>query len=262
MESVNTYWSDRAALEWQIELGADEALSETPIDRYALDPAPAKPAAKAAKAVPPPPVKTDDVDPVAVAQAAADAAGDLTVLATAMQAFDHCHLKRGAKSFVFADGVPAARVMIVGEAPNRQEDVAGKPFVGQEGALLDKMLAAIGLDRAADDTAQAVYLTTTLPWRATSNGAADAAHLAMMLPFLQRHITLANPDVLILMGSTPCQALLGRAGLTRLRGQWQEVLGRPALPMFHPSHLLRESAAKREAWADLLSLKSKLKDLS
>jgi DNA polymerase len=262
MESVNTYWSDRALLEWQIELGADEATSETPIDRYALDPAPVKVVAKVVKDAPPPPVAQIKIDTVQLAETAAANAGDLAALAQAMEAFDHCQIKRGARSFVFADGQPAARVMIIGDAPNRAEDVAGKPFVGQEGSLLDKMLAAIGLDRAATDPATAVYLTNILPWRPPGNGAPAPADLAMMLPFVKRHIALANPDVLILMGSNPCEALLGRAGMTRIRGQWQDVAGRPAMPMFPPSHLLKQTAAKREAWADLLSLKAKLRELS
>jgi len=197
-----------------------------------------------------------------MARAAAEAAPDLDALAMAMQAFELCPLKRGAKSFVFADGQAEARVMIVGEAPGRQEDIAGKPFVGQAGQLLDRMLAAIELDRAAADPARAVYITNVLPWRPPSNRAPDEKEIAMMLPFLQRHIALANPDVILLMGNTPCQALLGRAGITRMRGHWQEVLGRPALPMFHPAYLLRQPIEKRAAWADLLLLKAKLRDLT
>ena len=150
--------------------------------------------------------------------------------------------------------------MIVGEAPGRQEDIAGKPFVGQAGQLLDRMLAAIDLARSADDPARAVYITNVLPWRPPSNRTPEPEEIAMMLPFVERHITLANPDFVVLMGNTPCQALLGRAGITRLRGKWVEVLGRPALPMFHPAYLLRNTAAKREAWADLLALQARLQE--
>ena len=181
-------------------------------------------------------------------------------LAAAMQAFEHCEIKKGARKFVFSDGKPGARVMIIGEAPGRDEDQIGRPFVGQAGQLLDKMLAAIDMDRAADDPAQAVYIANVLPWRPPANRTPEPAEIAMMLPFLERHIALAAPDVLVLMGNTPCQALLGRAGITRIRGQWTEVLGRPTLPMFHPAYLLRQAIAKREAWADLLELKAKLKD--
>ncbi len=260
MDSADTYWADRALLEWQVELGADEAIQDTPVDRYALDAAKPKPVEKKADDAPPPIPKPVVADPVVLAQKAAAAANDLTQLAAAMQAFDQCDLKRGAKNFVFADGQAAARVMIVGEAPGRQEDIAGKPFVGQAGQLLDKMLAAIGLDRGAADPAEAVYISNVLPWRPPANRTPDAEEIAMMLPFLERHVALANPDLLILMGNTPCQAVLGRAGITRIRGQWTEVLGRPAIPMFHPAYLLRQPAAKREAWADLLSIKARLRD--
>lgn len=263
MESANTYWADRAALEWQVEMGADEAILDAPVDRYALEPAPSavKKVENAKQAAAPPIAKPEKVDVVALARDAAAGAGDLDALAATMQAFDHCTLKRGAKSFVFADGQPGARVMIIGEAPGRQEDIAGKPFVGQAGQLLDKMLAAIDLSRdgAADS---AVYITNVMPWRPSANATPSETDIAMMLPFLQRHVALANPDVLILMGNTPVQALLGRAGITRIRGQWQDILGRPALPMFHPAYLLRQGAAKREAWADLLSLKAKLREMA
>lgn len=258
MDSGETYWHDRALLEWQVELGADEAIGDTPVDRYALEAPPPKPA-QAAKPERPVLSQPVAVDAVATATAAADGAADLDALATAMQAFELCELKRGAQKFVFCDGQPGARVMIVGEAPGREEDRVGRPFVGQAGQLLDKMLDAIGMARDADDVGQAVYITNVLPWRPPSNRTPDTKEIAMMLPFLERHIALANPDLLVLMGNTPCQALLGRAGITRIRGHWMEALGRPAMPMFHPAYLLRNPAAKREAWADLLALKAKLR---
>ncbi len=261
MESGDTFWRDLAMLDWQVELGADEAISETPVDRYALEPQQPKPAdAAPSKAAPPPLALKPEVDPVAEAKAAAAGASDLTALAAAMQAFEHCEIKKGARKFVFSDGTPGARVMIIGEAPGRDEDQIGRPFVGQAGQLLDKMLAAIDMDRAAEDPAKAVYFANVLPWRPPANRTPEPAEIAMMLPFLERHIALAAPDVLVLMGNTPCQALLGRAGITRIRGQWTEVLGRPTLPMFHPAYLLRQAIAKREAWADLLELKAKLKE--
>ena len=259
MESANTYWNDRALLEWQVELGVTDAILDAPVDRYQLEATKPKPQPKAAPDAPPPIPQPEEVDAVAIARATAAGAADLPALAAAMEAFEHCELKRGARNFVFADGNPAARVMIVGEAPGREEDRAGKPFVGRAGQLLDRMLAAIDLDRGAVDPAQAVYITNVLPWRPPSNRTPDKDEIAMMLPFLQRHIALANPDVIVLMGNTPCQALLGRTGITRMRGDWAEVMGRPALPMFHPAYLLRNPAAKREAWADLLLLKARLK---
>jgi DNA polymerase len=262
MDSQNTYWTDRALLEWQVELGVTEAILDAPIDRYALEtvtPAPKVVAPETPKQATPEIVKAPEVDAVGLARTAAQTAGDLDALSAAMQAFEHCELKKGARSFVFSDGNPAARVMIVGEAPGREEDRAGRPFVGRAGQLLDRMLEAIQMGRAADNAAQAVYITNVLPWRPPSNRTPDAAEIAMMLPFLERHIALADPEIVVLMGNTPCQALLGRTGITRMRGDWVEVLGKPCLPMFHPAYLLRNPIAKREAWADLLSLKARLR---
>ena len=153
-----------------------------------------------------------------------------------------------------------ARVMVVGEAPGRDEDLEGRPFVGQAGQLLDRMLAAIGLAREATDREAAVYITNVLPWRPPQNRDPDAGEIAMMRPFLERHIALARPDVLILMGNHACDALLQRKGILRLRGQWAEAVGMPAMPMTHPAYLLRNPAAKREAWADLLAVQARLRE--
>ena len=262
MDSSDTYWNDRALLEWQVELGATDAILDAPVDRYALEVA--QPAPKAAvpekpvTAAPMPPKKVE-VDTVGLAHTAAQTASDLDALSAAMQAFEHCELKKGARSFVFCDGNPAARVMIIGEAPGREEDRAGRPFVGRAGQLLDRMLEAIQMGRAADDAARSVYITNVLPWRPPSNRTPDKDEIAMMLPFLERHVALVNPEIIVLMGNTPCQALLGRTGITRMRGSWTEVLGKPCLPMFHPAYLLRNPIAKREAWADLLALNARLR---
>lgn len=263
MDSGETYWHDRALLEWQVELGATDAILDAPVDRYALEAAKPKPVAAPPVVVsdrPPPIPVVVEVDAVGAARVAAGAAADLAGLAAVMQGFEHCELKRGARSFVFSDGLAAARAMIIGEAPGREEDRAGKPFVGRAGQLLDRMLAAIEMGRAHEDVARAVYITNILPWRPPSNRAPDAAEIAMMLPFVERHIQLIDPDVIVLMGNTPCQALLGRTGITRMRGQWVDVLGKPCLPMFHPAYLLRNPIAKREAWADLLALNARLRD--
>ncbi|WP_373355048.1 uracil-DNA glycosylase family protein [Pseudoroseicyclus sp. CXY001] len=271
-----------AALAWQLELGADEAIGEGPVNRFELaaraEPAapppaqaereapgspgrtPARAAAEAGEAGEAVAQKPEALDPVAEAARIAATAKTLPELAAAMEAFEHCALKPAARSFVFADGDPAARVMIVGEAPGREEDREGRPFVGRAGQLLDRMLGAIGLSRQSPDPATAVYITNVLPWRPPANRTPEPAEIAMHLPFLERHIALAEPEILILMGNTPCQALMGRAGITRIRGQWAKVAGRPALPMFHPAYLLRNPAAKREAWADLLDLAARLEE--
>jgi DNA polymerase len=257
MDSGNTYWDDRALLEWQVELGADDAIQDTPVDRYALEAAKPKPKAETPGAPPvaPEPV---EIDVVAEAGIAAKNAVDLPSLAVAVQAFEHCEIKRGARACVFGDGDPAARIMIVTEAPDRDEDRAGKPFVAGAGQLLDNMLSAIDLSRSPEDPTRGVYIVPVMPWRIPSNRAADPAEIAMMLPFLERHIALADPDFVILMGNGPCQALLKRTGITRLRGTWVDALGKPCLPMFPPNHLMRNSAAKRDAWADLLDLNARL----
>lgn len=265
------YHTAHAMLRWQLELGADEAIGEAPVNRYELPEegpklrasasAAAAPAASgardraAAEGTPAP-----DVDPVAAAAAAAAAAPDLASLREAMEAYDHCDLKKGARSFVFADGNPAARVMVIGEAPGRDEDIQGLPFVGRAGQLLDRMFDAIGLSRTHPDAGRALYITNVLPWRPPQNRDPSPAEIAMMLPFVARHVEIVAPEILVLMGNHSCQALLGRKGITRMRGTWDTALGRPALPMFHPAFLLRTPSAKREAWADLLSLQARLKE--
>jgi DNA polymerase len=259
MDGDVDFHAAKAMLLWQMELGADEAIGEVPVNRYAVaEAAPAK-APAARPPAPEPALPPAGEDPVAVARRMAEAAGDLAALREALAEYDHCDLKKGARSLVFADGNPAARVMIVGEAPGRDEDLQGLPFVGRAGQLLDRMFDAIGMGRAHPDAERALYITNVLPWRPPENRDPSPEEIAMMLPFLRRHVDLAGPEVLVLMGNHACQALLGRKGITRLRGHWTEALGRPALPMFHPAYLLRNPLAKREAWHDLLMLQARLR---
>ncbi|MCK0151453.1 uracil-DNA glycosylase [Marivita sp. S6314] len=258
MDSQMDWHAARAALEWQVEMGVTEAISDAPINRFEQVATPAKVPVAAARPVSDALVAQQDaIDPVAVAEAAARGAGDLAALQDAMAAYPHCELQKGARNLVFCDGIAGARVMIIGEAPGREEDRVGKPFVGRAGKLLDRMLAAIDLGRDRDADA-AVYITNVLPWRPPQNRDPKPDEMAMTLPFLKRHIALAQPDLLVVMGNISCQALLGKRGITRLRGQWTEAVGRPVLPMFHPAYLLRNPAAKREAWADLLDLQARL----
>ncbi|MGZ2256713.1 uracil-DNA glycosylase [Roseobacter sp. A03A-229] len=248
-----------ALLEWQVELGATEAISDAPVNCYELPETVAKPKAKAPAAAPlAAPAVAAAADPVVEAERLAAAAPDLESLRAALAGFEHCALKRGARNLVFSDGIAGAPVMIVGEAPGRDEDREGKPFVGRAGQLLDRMLAAIDMGRA--EAAAPVYITNVLPWRPPQNRDPQPEEIAMMRPFLQRHIALAQPKLLVIMGNISAQTLLGKRGITRLRGTWTEACGLPALPMFHPAYLLRQPAAKREAWADLLSLKARLAD--
>ncbi|MFN6951527.1 MAG: uracil-DNA glycosylase, partial [Albidovulum sp.] len=214
----------RALFEWQAELGADEPIGDVPVNRYAAraeGQAPVGPVAGAPR--------SEVVDPVAEAEDAAARATSLETLAELQSAYDHCELKKGARNFVFADGNPEARVMIIGEAPGREEDIEGRPFVGRAGQLLDRMFAAIGLARSAHHPAEALYITNVMPWRPPSNRDPEPAEIAMMLPFLRRHVELVAPRLVVLMGNTPCAAALGQKGILRLRGKWTEAFGRPAM---------------------------------
>lgn len=247
----------RALLEWQMEMGAVEPIGAEPVDRYELAAEAPKQAAVPAAAAPLV-EKPVAIDPVVAAVAAVTGVANLAALAEAQAAYDLCALKKGARNFVFCDGNPKARVMIIGEAPGREEDLEGRPFVGRAGQLLDRMFAAIGLSRTAPDPAAALYITNVMPWRPPGNRDPEPDEIAMMLPFLTRHVELANPDLIVLMGNTPCAAALGTRGILRLRGKWATAFGKPALPMTHPAYLLRTPAAKREAWADLLEIKARL----
>ena len=243
---------DLANLRFLVEAGADEALAERPIDHFAT-PSPPSPAVTRKPA----PVPVGTADQAAGAGAVAAAATTLTELQAAIDGFDGCALKKTATRTVFADGNPAAPVMIVGEAPGREEDAQGLPFVGESGRLMDRMLAAIGLERGQ------VYITNILPWRPPGNRKPTAQEITICLPFVARHIALAGPRLLVCAGGTAAQTLLGATeGITRLRGRWftygdgdQAI---PALATFHPAYLLRQPAAKRASWQDMLALKERL----
>ena len=254
MDSLE-YHHALALLEWQVELGVDTCVQDTPVDRYALEKTPPKPKGPRAAAQHAAPVVAE-VDPAQVARAAAAKVTDLDGLREAIAAFEHCDLKLGARNMVFSDGIAGADIMVVGEAPGRDEDRQGKPFVGRAGQLLDKMLAAIGRSRTSEEAP--VYITNVMPWRPPQNRDPKPDEIAMMLPFLERHIALAKPKVLIVMGNTSCQALLGKRGITRLRGKWEESQGLPVMPMFHPAYLLRTPSAKRETWSDLLNVQARV----
>ena len=245
-----------AALAWQVDLGVTEFSLDTPVDRYALPekletaPKPKAPAIVHHEA--------PKIDTAQAAEAAANACTDLAGLRAALGTFDHCELKKGARNLVFADGNPNAHLMVVGDAPNREEDLEGRPLLGPAGQLLDKMLAAIGHSRNHEDPAKAADITKAVPWRLPHNTDPTESDIAMLRPFLQRHIALIKPRVIIAFGNTACTALLGQTGITRLRGTWATSAGIAVMPMVHPTALLKNHAAKRDAWADLLAVQAKL----
>jgi DNA polymerase len=258
------------ALKWQIEAGADEAIGERPLNRLAAAAPVAAPRGGLAEAPSPAVRERPAPAPPAAAKAPAAlasasetqasarqlAAGATTIegIRQALEAFEGCPLKATATSLCLYDGNPEARVMIVGEAPGAQEDRQGKPFVGPAGQLLDRMLAAIGLDRGQ------VYITNLLYWRPPGNRNPTPGEIAACLPFLERQIEILQPKLLLLVGGMSAKTLLNRSeGILKLRGRWadyhhpQLAHPIPALPTLHPAYLLRQPAQKREAWRDLLS---------
>ena len=269
MDSAENFWDHVAMLGWQVELGVDEATLDAPVNRYEIPAAAPKVETQPvelpkAKATPPPAAAAPDPvelanEAVNAARLAAQNATSIETLTETVNAFEHCELKRGARSTLLGVGAASAPVMIIGEPPNRDEDREGRAFVGAAGQLLDRMLAAIGRDRNATDPETGVFVASVMPWR-PPNRDPNATELAMTMPFLERLVELVDPKIVILMGNVSCQAALGRNGITRLRGQWLTGFNRPVLPMFNPEFLLRTPAAKREAWHDLLMVKAKLNE--
>src|SRR5579872_3856437 len=259
-----------ALLEWQIAMGADEAIDAVAPNRLAAPvDKPSPPPAERPETRPAPPRTTAAAPPSGLAESLAEAAvsarrlaaevKSIAELGDAIARFEDCPLKRTATNTVFIDGNPEAPVMIVGEAPGADEDRIGRPFVGRAGQLLDLMLAAIDLDRTK------VQITNVIYWRPPGNRKPTTAEIASCLPFVLRHIALARPKVVVLAGGTAAGALLSQSeGITRLRGRWFDLavpgLGAPVptIPMFHPAFLLRSPERKRDAWRDLLALKARL----
>ena len=257
----------RDLLNFYAEAGVDALLGEEPVDRFAsvetpapparMTPQPASPADLGirSRSVPPAPPAPDEA--AMAARAAAKSAKTLEELRGILDKFDGCALKATATQLVFADGNPAARLMLVGEAPGRDEDIEGLPFVGRSGKLLDRMLAAIGFDRTS------VYIANIVPWRPPGNRTPTPQESQICLPFILRQIELADPDVLVCLGGPSAQTLLGiKDGITQTRGRWftfntgkREIR---AMPTFHPAFLLRSPLQKRFAWRDFLAIKKAL----
>jgi uracil-DNA glycosylase len=260
-------------LAFHFDAGVDVALEETPINRFADGVSQSEQSRRADRetvAANPRPDLTfarndgqknsAPVPPDAAAIAAREAAthaNTLEELRTALSRFEGCALKTTAKNLVFADGNPKARVMFVGEAPGADEDREGLPFVGRSGKLLDRMMAAIGLDRAS------AYIANIVPWRPPGNRTPTPQESAICLPFIRRQIELADPDFLICLGKPSMQTLLGiNDGIKAARGRWHDydtgsrVI--KALATFHPAYVLRTPAEKKFVWRDMLALKKAL----
>ena len=258
-------------LNWLVEAGADEAITDEPVNRLVAKapvasmpvaaPRPTTPARTPVPArAPSTPLLADDA--IGGAMAAAASANSLAELQAALEAFDGCALKRTATNTVFADGVAQAPVMLIGEAPGRDEDRSGKPFVGRAGQLLDKMLASIGLDRKTN-----AYITNVINWRPPDNRDPSPEEAAACLPFLRRHIELAQPQVIILLGAVAARHVVGVSdGIMKLRGRWMDYrVGNrmvPLMPTLHPAYLLRQPAHKKLAWRDLQAVRDRVQALA
>jgi DNA polymerase len=258
--------SARELLAFYLESGVDCALEDLPADRLSAEPA--TPAAPPASATPTPrtlpglepkPLRpAPDVAPppeiaIAAARDAARSAPTLEALRTIMEGFEGCALRNTASRLVFADGNPQARLMLVGEAPGRDEDIEGLPFVGRSGKLLDSMLKTIGLDRSA------VYIANVIPWRPPGNRDPSPQETQICLPFIRRQIELVDPDVLVCLGKPSSQVVLGLTdGIMKTRGRWRDydtgTRTIKAMATFHPAYLLRSPSYKRHSWQDLRAI--------
>jgi uracil-DNA glycosylase family 4 len=260
-------------LAFYLEAGVDCALTDEPINRLS-DPELAIPAAS--ETAPPltvsKPVRIAAATPavagepalspeaaIVSAREAARTAPTLEVLRDLLEKFDGCALKSTATQLVFADGNPQARIMFVGEAPGREEDIEGLPFVGRSGQLLNRMIAAIGLDRSS------AYIANVIPWRPPGNRTPTPQETQICLPFIQRQIELVSPDVLVTLGNPSTQTLLStREGIMKTRGKWfdYDTGSRTirAIATFHPAYLLRSPSYKRMAWQDLRAIAKALEE--
>jgi DNA polymerase len=273
-------------LRFYAEAGYDEALEEEPVDRFAQGAREAAARAGARAAATPPPAALPPRQPVQAttplpvartgagtaavpdeeqaqrARALAAEARTLDELREIVAGFDGCNLKFTAKSTVFADGLPGAALMLVGEAPGSDEDRAGLPFVGRSGQLLDRILAAIGIERATG-----AYIANVVPWRPPGNRDPSPLETEICRPFIERQIELAAPKVVVTLGNPSTKLLLkAQTGIMRMRGTWSTYVSPggmqvPAMPTLHPAYLLRNPAHKKLAWRDFLEVKAKLREI-
>ena len=264
MDSKSDMTDALELLKWQLELGVDENVGNIPLDRFSDN-------SQADEVKVETPVYTKQKMPdlsnaITEAESRAKQSKSLEQLKASLANYEFCDLKKGSRNLVFSSGDPDAEVMIIGEAPGREEDIQGVPFVGRAGRLLDKMFRQIGLTRNKDqlnhNIIKTAYICNVIPWRPPHNRDPSTDEIEMMLPFLKRHISLIQPKIIVAMGNISCSALLGQKGITKLRGKWLEFDNIPLMPMCHPAYLLRNNAAKKDAWSDLLKIKEKLEGIS
>jgi uracil-DNA glycosylase family 4 len=262
-------------LEWYAAMGAGEAIDEVPAGWFAdlpalklAPPAAAQPSAPQPAApprerkaltrlndapLPVPQVPAASGADVMAARELARGAGDLAQLRTLLESFDGCGLKKTASRLCLSRGSPQARLMLIGEAPGKDEDARGQPFVGRAGQLLDRMLAAIGLGETD------VYITNLVFWRPPGNRTPSPEEVQVCQPFVERQIELLAPDLLIFLGNAAAKQLTGATeGIMKLRGRWLNHGGIRAMATLHPAYLLRNPIAKRLAWRDLLAIREAL----
>lgn len=268
-----------AALQWHVDAGAEDAFAEEAFDltnlRREEQLPPVIPVKQEAASSVVTPMVSRPVEGTSVLRTEAiklaAAAGTLDELKAAIATFEGIGLKKTATNLVFCDGNPAAPVMLVGEAPGADEDAQGKPFVGVSGQLLDRILKTINLDRKDADPLRSIYISNILNWRPPGNRTPTPAEVELSLPFIERHIVLAKPKLLILCGGVSAKALLNtETGISKLRGRWHDYRPRipgidstgfsvPAIATYHPSYLLRTPGQKRAVWNDMLNLQEKLR---
>lgn len=265
-----------ALMRWYIDVGVDETVGEEPVCRYRgtaeNEPPPApnvSPAGQHSLAVSEALAVGEAPTPAVVSVASGATAAEIAAACTtlddlvvALAHYEGCPLRTPDTRLVFGDGNPEADIVLIGEAPGAEEDRLGKPFVGQSGRLLDRMLASIGLDRSR------VFISNTVFWRPPANRVPTKAETAACQPFVERLIEIISPRLLIAVGGPAAAVLLGQTdSIGRLRGRWFEWqtprMARPAAAtaIYHPAYLLRSPGQKRLAWRDLLAIKRKIEEI-
>ena len=276
---INNKQNLEALLQYQIDLGADEAICPLTFNRFVeskieslnktpqTQTAPAKNSMepniiseKEAAAIPP----SESIDKVAVVRAKSLISNvkSLDDLRRSIKSFEFCDYKATANNLVFSDGNPSAKIMLVGEAPGQEEDLKGKPFVGRSGQLLDKIFLAAGFSRNNPEPLKSLYITNSVNWRPPGNQTPPKTVVEMFRPFIEKHIELINPQILVLTGNSSCSAILNQVGITKLRGKWIQMNNRWIMPILHPAFLLRDPRQKQLTWYDIIKIKRKVTELN